>query len=271
MLNKLCSRNKLSVSRNDQSKSTKGTVPTMQLSRTLLLISAFVIPLGRASGQTYLTDITIFSADAAGDWVGPDIWTTRPNSTYDIWIQSGAPGGPFLNGPASATSQPDISLSPGVDTFTLLAEPGADYTQFGINLFFNGSLTPSISAYGTMLTAPGQAHVFAANNSLGTAAPIGPTTPGAGALSAVIGSKVVTLTDFFFATPSVYNLDMVGGYSTGPDGVNDYVGGITFSVMPVPEPQSSLWVLGLLATTIAVHRGTRRTQSRPVSQRVKSA
>lgn len=267
MLNKLCSRNKLSISRNDQSKPTKGTIPTMQLSRTLLLISAFVIPLGSASGQTYLTDITIFSADAAGDWVGPDIWTTRPNGTYDIWIQSGVPGGPFLNGPTSAASQPNISLPLGVYTFTLLGEPGADYTQFGINLFFNGSLTPSISAYGTMLTAPGQPHVFAANNSPSTAAPIGPTTPGAGMLNSIIGSELVTLSDFFYATPSVYNLDMVGGYSTGPDGVNDYVGGITFSVTPVPEPQLSLWVFGLLATTIAVHRGTRRTQSNPFTQR----
>jgi len=235
---------------------------TAQFNRTLLLISALVLPLASASGQIQLTDITLFSADAAGNWTPPDIYETRYNENFDIWIQSGAPGGPFLNGPTSANAQPNISLPLGVNTFTLLADPGADNSLFGINLFFNGSVTPSISAYGPMLTAQGP-HSFVADGAQYTASPtpnLGDTYPGAGTLSAVFGNELITLTDFFFATPSVYNLDLVGQYSTGSDSQNDYVGGITFSVTPVPEPQFSLWAIGLLAGAIAVHRRTRRPQ-----------
>lgn len=235
---------------------------TAQFNRTLLLIAALVLPLVSASGQTYLTDITIFSADAGGNWVGPDIWETRYQENFDIWIQSGAPGGPFLNGPTSATAQPNISLPLGVSTFTLLAEPGADSSLFGINLFFNGSVTPSISAFGPMLSAPGP-HSFLADGAPVTAAPVGPTLPGAGTLSFVSGNELIALTDFFWATPSAYNLDLVGGFSTGPDGNNDYVGGITFSVTSVPEPQLSLWAVGLLAGMMAVHRRGRRPQRWP--------
>ncbi|MGD0743824.1 MAG: hypothetical protein ABSA45_01580 [Verrucomicrobiota bacterium] len=237
---------------------------TTQFNRTLLLITALVLPLGTVSGQTYLTDITIFSTDNAGNWVPPVIFETRFNENFDVWIQSGAPGGPFLNGPTSATAQPNVSLPTGVSTFTLLTDPGADSSLIGINLFFNGSATPSISAYGPMLALPGETHLFLADGAPQTAAAVptgyGQPFPGAGTLSAVFGNELVTLTDFYYATPSVYNLDLVGGYSTGPDTIKDYVGGITLSVTLVPEPQFSLWVFGLLTGMIALQRRGRRSQ-----------
>jgi hypothetical protein len=236
---------------------------TAQSSRTFLLITALALPLTSASGQIQLTDITIFSADAAGNWVPPDIWETRYQENFDIWIQSGAPGGPFLNGPTSANAQPNISLPLGVSTFTLLGDPGADSSLFGINLFFNGSVTPSISAYGPMLSAPGP-HNFVADGAPYTAAadPIEANPfPSAGTLSFVSGNELISLTDFYWATPSVYNLDLVGGFSTGADGINDYVGGITFSITSVPEPQLSLWAIGLLAGVMAVHHKARRPQN----------
>jgi hypothetical protein len=228
-----------------------------QFNRTLLLSTALVLSLVSASGQIQLTDITIFSADAAGNWVPPDICETRFNENDDIWIQSGAPGGPFLNGPTSATAQPNISLPLGMSTFTLLTSPQDNESLFGINLFFNGSTTPSISAYGPLLTAQGP-HSFVADGATETAAAdptgYGQHFPGAGTLSAVFGNELITLTDFFYASPSVYNLDLVGPFSTGPDGQNDNVGGITFSVTSVPEPQLSLWIIGLLTGIIALQR-----------------
>lgn len=222
---------------------------TPQFNRTLLLSAALALPLANASGQTYLTDITIFSADTAGNWVPPDIYETRYNENDVVWIQSGAPGGSFLNGPTSVTARPNILLPLGVSTFTLITYPSDNVSPFGINLFFNGSVTPSISAFGPLLSAQGP-HSFVADGAPDTAAAsptgYGQPFPGAGTLSFVSGNELITLTDFFYAAPSAYNLDMVGQYSTGPDGLNDNIGGISFSVTPVPEPASlSLLAFGM--------------------------
>ena len=235
---------------------------TLQFNRTLLLTATLAMTLASASGQVQLTGITLFSADAAGDYTGPDIWETQPTGNFNVWIQSGAPGGPFLNGPTTANGGANISLPLGTSSFSLINAPGADYASFGINLFFNGSLTPSISATGPMLTSLGQQHIFSANTSLFTPTP-GSTVmvPGAGTLSAVFGNELVTLTDFYLATPSVYNLDQAGDYSTGPAGADDYVGGITFSVTSAPEPQWSLWAMSLLAGVIAMLRKVRGAQT----------
>jgi hypothetical protein len=225
-----------------------------QFSRTLLLTATLALTLASASGQIQLTDITLFSADAAGNYTGPDIWETQPTGNFIVWIQSGAPGGPFLNGPTSANAQPNISIPLGTSSFTLMSAPGSDFDSFGINLFFNGSLTPSISATGPMLTSQGEQHTFSPDNASDTPAPGNGIVPGAGTLSTEFGNELVTLTDFYLATPSVYNLDQAGEYSTGPAGSDDYVGGITFSVTSVPEPQWSLWAISLLAGVTAMHR-----------------
>ena len=203
-----------------------------------LVLSGCAITANRPD-QIHLTGISLFSADATGNYVGPDVWHTPSTGNFIVWIQRGAPGGPFLNGPTSSNAQPNIPLRIGTSSFTLINAPGADYGSFGINLFFNGSLTPSISATGPMLTSLGEQHTFSPDNASYTPAPApGPNSivPGAGTLSAKFGNKLVTLTDFYLATPSVYNLDQAGGFSTGPAGSDDYVGGITFSVTSVPEP-----------------------------------
>lgn len=227
---------------------------TAQFNRTLVLTAALALTLARASGQIQLTGITLFSADADGNYAGPDIWETDPTGNFVVWIQSGAPGGPFLNGPTTANAQPNISLPPGTTSLTLMNAPGADADSFGINLFFNGSLTPSISATGPMLTSQGEQHTFSLDNASDTPELGNGTVAGAGTLSADFGNELVTLTDFYLATPSVYNLDQAGDFSTGPGGSDDYVGGITFSVTSVPEPQWPLWALSLLAGVAALRR-----------------
>jgi hypothetical protein len=157
--------------------------------------------------------------------------------------------------------QPNIPLSVGANSFTLNADPGVDVSLIGISLFFNGASTPSISAFGPMLTAPGP-HNFVADGAVATPGlPSASLVPGAGALSFVSGGELVTLTDFFWATPSIYNQDLVGTYSTGADGLSDYVGGITVSVISVPEPQVALWAIGLLAGLTMVCRKTRTGQN----------
>jgi hypothetical protein len=230
--------------------------------------AASLLVTGNVSGQVRLTDITLFTTDSAGNYAGYDTWDTMPTNavpdTYNLFIQSGAPGGPFLTGPSSAHAQPNISLSLGASTFSLFGFPGFETAYYGINLFFNGSTNPSISAFAPMLTATGP-HSFSVDTSATTLS-VGPfgshgisqTIPAAGTLSFAYGSQLITLTDFYWDSPSVNNLNVVGPWSTGadPSGRFDNVGGITFSVAQIPEPNLALWGLGLIVWRISVRRWT---------------
>jgi hypothetical protein len=224
-------------------------------SKSSALIAVFsCLPFFLHAAPVRLTDITLFSTTSDGSFPADyvDLWETRPNENDIVWIQQGESGGSFLTGPTSANAQPNISLLSGANGFRLLGAHSLanNYDYFGINLFFNNSLTPSISAYGLKLTTAGQSHSFAADGASYTPAtdwsPNLHAIPGAGTLSCVIGDQRITLTDFFVAIPSVYNLDLVGAFSTGSDGVTDDVAGINLSVTTVPEPGScTLLVLGL--------------------------
>jgi hypothetical protein len=208
-----------------------------------------LLPLFASAAPARLTDIRVFSAQPDGTFGLAEVWGTRPAGNFVAWMQQGESGGPFVNGPTDANAQPNISLTPGATGYRLLGSQAASerYTYFGINLFFNGSTSPSISAYGPELFAPGPSSFSADSSTFTPAADWSPTehaVPGAGTLSCVIGDQQITLTDFFWAAPSVYGLDSVGQYSTGPDGSLDYVGGISLSVTTVPEPGSGA-LLGL--------------------------
>jgi len=248
-----------SGSEKSQTNQPGGINMTLHFNRSLALLATLFASLINISAQPRLTSIDVFTTDSSGTYTGPDIWDTQPGNNYnpghfDIWIQS---SGIFLNGPLDVQVQPDISLPVGESTFALNANPGADYALIGISLFFNGASTPAISAFGPMLTTPG-AHSFAADGAMNTPGLSSYSlVPGAGTLSFVSGSELVTLTDFFWATPSVYNQDQVGYFSTGADGQWDYVGGITLSVVPVPEPQVPLLVTGLLAGLATIRRKER--------------
>jgi len=222
---------------------------------SLFIVGALLLGAGRASAQNNLTDISVFGSDSSGSYTGFDVWGTRPSTRYfGIFIQSGASGGPFLNGPDNAHVQPNIPLSPGSSAFRLFADPGVDSPYFGINLFFNGSSTPSISAYAPMLTSQGGAHTFSANSSPNTVGELEVHEPGSGALSFTANGERITLTDFYWAAQSVYNQDQVSRFTTGADGMTDYVGGIQFSVTQVPEPGLALWALGSVLVSAAIWR-----------------
>jgi hypothetical protein len=228
----------------------------ISLKYSLILASSLVVPL--TLGAQQLTDITVFGAYSNGSYSSVDNWDTRTAMNNNVWIQS-VSSGLFLNGPSDAAARPNISLSSGTSTFTLFGNPGANQNYFGINLFFDGAGTPSISVYAPMKTATG-ADVFYANSASVTAPPTSPSPyiPGAGTLSFVSGSERITVTDFYWATPSLLNLDLVGSTSIGADGVKDFVGGITLTVTQVPEPQVALWLAAISALGIGLR--TRRHQ-----------
>lgn len=235
------------------------TLPT--LTRAFLLATTVVFAARHASavGGLYLTDVTVFGADAAGSWAGqPNIWETRPNGNFNIWIQSGASGGTFLNGPSDGTVQPNIQLNQGITSFIFLAAPGRDNEHFGMNLFFNGANTPSISVFTPMLTTAGQTHSFSFDAADNTASPTVSSIPGAGALDFTSGNQTITLTDFYWATPSVFGLDLTGQTTVGADGTLDYTGGITLNIQPIPEPTTFSFVLTSAITILGGKKLFRR-------------
>lgn len=206
-----------------------------------------------AFAQVQLTDVVVFGADSTGNWFRqPNVWETRTGGSFNVWIQSGEPNGNFLTGPSDEKVRPNITLDTGEISFSLYGAPGASISHFGINLFFNSLETPSISAFGPMLTSATETHTFAADAAPNTPKTIpgfntGYAFPGAGTLSFVSGEQVITLTDFYWATPSAFGLDLVRGDAVQPDGVNDFAGGITLAVTAVPEPKFTLWVVACLS------------------------
>lgn len=223
-----------------------------------------VLPFFNTSAQVYLTDVVVFSADSNGNYDGqPSDWyiwntTPQPNSFSDIWVQDTS--GSFLNGPTDTNVQPDIALAAGASSFTLYGSSGgAGWPYMGINLYFNNSTTPSISAFGPEQTNTTFSSFAADSGSsapgpLDTSFPNGTYEPAAGTLSFVSGNQQITLTAFSMAYPTVYNQDLVGPYSIGADGTTDFVGQLAFSVTAVPEPALSLWALGALVGCVWVWR-----------------
>src|SRR5207237_281508 len=83
------------------------------------------------------------------------VWDTRAaaENYWDLFIASGSPNGSpdgltasFLNGPTDAQAGINLTLNPGTNRFTILAEQAGADPSYGINLFFNGQPLPGISA-----------------------------------------------------------------------------------------------------------------------------
>jgi len=208
------------------------------ITKVAIPAAALLLTCLSAPGQINLTDISIFSASSTGGYDGNpsswDYWNSRSGEGYaDIWIQN--PGGAFLNGPTESTVRPKIPLTPGVYTYRLAMSPGADWPNYGINLFFNTSNTPSISAYCPIRVSAAPTNFWANGNVYTLRATSLSSVPSAGTLSFISGDKRITLTDFFIARPAVYGIDIVQPFSTAPDGLKDYIGGITLRVDAFPR------------------------------------
>jgi len=225
-----------------------------------------------SSAQTILTGIDIFSADSSGNAIGGDVWNAHGNDgPIDIFVTDGSPlSGPFLNGPTDASATISIPLTVGTHTYGMVTTGGStSWNYHGFSLFFDGGLTPNISVYAADQTALGTPPPFYPNGSLTTYDLAGdnpPLMPAANSVSYQTGNLLVTLTDFSWAKPSVYNLDRVnGGFgkgAVGPDGIPDWVGQFTLSVEQVPEPASgALLLMSFAGMMFFVRCGHRREQA----------
>lgn len=210
---------------------------------SILFLGAFLHQ--SAFAQTLLTGISEFSSTAAGQASGGSVWNTQGGElVVNLFVSSG-PGlsNPFLNGPNDANTSISTPLSLGVNTFTFLAGSGGVMPYHGMNLFFNGAnSTARISVVAPTKTTVGTTPAFSANSSSTTFALNGSTIiPAANSLSFLDGNRLVTLTDYFWAAPSVFTVDRIAAPFGDPghvavDGVSDWVGQITLTVTQVPEP-----------------------------------
>jgi hypothetical protein len=224
-----------------------------------------------SAAQTTLSGIDIFSADSSGNASGGDIWNARGNDgPVDVYVTDGSPlTGAFLNGPTDSSATISLALTTGTYTYGLVTTGGlTTHVYHGFSLFFNGSLTPNISVFAADRTSPnGAAPTFYPDASQYTYDLTGgnpPMTPAANSASFQSGDLLITLTDFSWAGPSVYNLDRVSGVNSpkamvGQDGIPDWVGQFTLSVVQVPEPASGALLLmsfvGMMFFVRCGHRG----------------
>jgi len=233
--------------------------------RSLLVVAlaaAFLLP--SRSNAASLTAATVFSANAEGNnWNGL-IWNTlgAPADYRGVWnlywSSSTDPNAPtFLNGFDDARTSIDIPLSPGTYTFMLYGEsaglPFHPEQRFVLNLYFDGSTTPGISA----LSGPSCTGACTVSHSNGLDLFGNSGAPEAGTLQYASALSLITLVDFEWIT-NRSDIDKVWDHYHNTDeypngsGTPDFLGRVTLRVSAVPEPESLL-LLGI-ALPIAARR-----------------
>lgn len=218
--------------------------------------------------QVTLTGAVEFSTDGLGNAFDGSIWDTTsgtgPGARSDIFFISGPnySTGSFINGPTDSQAAINIPLTAGnIYTFSYVASPGDFNANHALNLFFNGNnVNPNISVFGPTQTN-GITPSFAANGGVSTYSPVANsgTVPGANSLTYQNGNTLVTLTGYFWAEPSLYNIDRTSapfgdpGF-VGTDGNPDWIGQFTLNVTTVPEPQSIALIALGAGALIAVRK-----------------
>jgi hypothetical protein len=230
---------------------TKGHMTSFNHRRPVLLGLLLLAGLAPAGLQaSTLTGITVFGAGAngaMGTMMGiptVNVWnTTGGDMIYNLYAQDAA--GNWLNSGNGANTGLSVGLAHGVYTLTLFGELGLTTQSYiGVNLFFDGSSTPGISAF-----VPLDGTGSPAANSAGQTAPLSsgyPYAPISGAGSLQYGN--VALTGFSWFGPGTAGAagvppvgDYVNGFNNSPLlGINDYRG--TLTLVAAPEPGSLVFL-----------------------------
>lgn len=235
------------------------------MKRSMLMTAAFALVLasGQRASADFVTGVTEFSTVSTGAFDGIDFWNTLSNSfpyEQSLWITTGGLNGSFINGPTNNMASINYQLPLGDTTFTVFGYPGTALSYFGLNLFFNGdNSTPGISVYAPLWNGTSGPPPYSADGaSTIQLERFAPFVPGAGTLH----FADVTLKTYFFADPTVFNLQRVDAFDTNPPGpLTDFVGQFTLEVSGVPEP-ASLILLGIGSIFAACY--ARRLRNRPV-------
>ena len=220
-------------------------------SHTLVCLGALAALAASAGAGVRLTDVFQFSTFANGQPFGGQLWDTEPGPTFGIWLSvDGVP----INGVAPTTDAGiDVELTPGSYAFQMWGAVGSAglIPHAGMNLFFGDSPTAGISVVAEARSDMGHVPVIMANDFARTPTPAG-NGPASGALSYFDADSglTVSLVDYFYANPQVFNDDQVQGFDRVPGGGPDFYGEFTLRV--IPAPASGLAIVGM-----AVH-GLRR-------------
>ena len=212
--------------------------------RILSLVSCLAAACAGLPAAT-ITGFVIHGASGTGSATGP-VWNTwgGPEATPvpNLYIDTGGPIVNPGNGPSNAVS---IVLNAGFATIGYCLQPGAVTSFWTLDIFFDGSSTPGISALvPTGVSAP------TPNSNLTYRLDGQAQVSGAGTLTTVIGNQRITLLSFTMTgLPSksdvVQNFDSIPG--SGPDTAGPFVLG----VQTIPEPMPAVLVsLGLLAVWV---------------------
>ncbi len=211
---------------------------------------------GGSAAASTLSGLTEFSTDANGNSFGGQVWNTLGGDfIFNLYVAPGpiATNNAFVNHGNGALASINIPLAAGANTFSIFGQPGGDTGHAALNLFFNGNNSmPGVSVFAATRTGALEPS-FAANGGT-TLTLAGGSVPGANTLSFVDGSNTITLTDYFWATPSVFNLSRVSAFDDSPSGTSNFVGQFTLTssgpTQRVPEASTlALFGVGLVGLT----------------------
>lgn len=210
---------------------------------TLLISIAGILSCRSLAAAPILTGIGIFGCDSSGTPDNSGEWNTVPSDRFvDVFLSTGSSlTGTFINGPTDTGAAISIPMLPGLYTYRLFGGSGYADSYHAISLCFDGSPTPGISAFAATQLSVSSPPPFQANGNPNAYDLNMNVAPGANSLSFQEGNTLITLTQYSFADPSVYNVDRIsapfGSYGAiGQDGVPDWVGEVTLNVTTVPEP-----------------------------------
>jgi len=186
--------------------------------------------------EAHLTAITVFSLGPGASYDGVNGWDTVPtNGVPNIWVGTDPV---HYNGPSDAEAGIDLVFGPGVGSGGIpFAGSAGGLTEpyHGINLFFNGSTVPQISAYQPTACAAGPPSPYA-----GTSLGLAGTVPAAGSLRCVVNGLEIELGGYLWSQPSCAEVDNVSPFAWSPDGANDFVGAYLLTVSALPKLSISL-------------------------------
>lgn len=202
----------------------------------MLLVAPITMLSVAVTAEPHLTAITVFSLGPGATYDGVNGWDTVPtNGVPNIWVGTGAV---HYNGPADADVGIDFSISPGGVSggMPLAGSPGSLTEPYhGINLFFNGSTVPQISAYQPTACSAGVPSPYS-----GTSLGLAGTVAAASTLRCVVDGLEIELGGYIWSQPSCAELDTVSPFVWSPDGANDFSGAYLLIVSALPQLTISL-------------------------------
>jgi len=205
------------------------------------LVIAAALPAAHAQS---LTDITVFRLDSSGNAQPEGSNTRGGDGASNLYLTQGVTA---INSGDGANTAINLNLSvPGTYTYNFAFENvnSNTGTQLGINFFFGGAITPSLSARG--VDGVGN---FVANGNTTNRPDFFSQVAGANTLSASISGRTITVTNFTYNTTS--GADLVQSNNNVPGGTTDTTGSITLRVS-VPEAGSLALILPVFALVGAV-------------------